>query len=152
MLRSREKRDRVPTPRQSIQTRSKPAAHGFVTRSRIEGKQIGPSPVTFIPRGLAEPNNMVKPLTKLAPWRAASRVTRKANGNPSAAGDRIPPAARSIYPITSPPQATVPKVAVELTPAITPAVILGLAAAGSDGSPPQADTSRPTRARRRDPR
>jgi hypothetical protein len=31
--------------------------------------------VTFIPRDLAEPNIMVKPLTKLTPWRAASRVT-----------------------------------------------------------------------------
>ena len=45
---------------------------------------------------------MVKPLTKLAPWRSAERTTHGRAAAPPAGAGRIPPAARGSYPITAP--------------------------------------------------
>ena len=74
---------------------------GFV-RSRDEGKKIGHPPVTLIRRDLAE-TIMVKPVTTLAPWRSAGRVTRGRAAAPPCGAGRIPPAARARYPLTPPP-------------------------------------------------
>jgi hypothetical protein len=66
---------------------------------------------------------MIKPLTKLAPWRAAGRVTGKASGHPPAGSGRIPTAARTDFPITVPPQvaaAAAATAAAGLPPAIVP--------------------------------
>lgn len=72
--------------------------------------KIGHPPVTFVHRDLAEISNMIRPLTKLAPWRAASRVTGKVSTGLPAGTGGIPPAARSSYPKTVParPSASAP--------------------------------------------
>ena len=105
MKRGSEKLGRATAPLARNGEEAGSAVRGFV-RSRDEGKKIGHPPVTLIRRDLAE-TIMVKPVTKLAPWRSAGRVTRgRAAAPPSGAG-RIPPAARAKYPLTPPPVTSV---------------------------------------------
>ena len=101
MQRSSEKLDRATAPRARNEVEAGSAVPGFV-RSRDEGKKIGHPPVTLIRRDLAE-TIMVKPVTKLAPWRSAGRVTRGRAAAPPCGAGRIPPAARDKYPLTTPP-------------------------------------------------
>ena len=101
MQRSSEKLGRVIARRVPANREEKNAGHGFV-RSRDEGKKIGHPPVTLIRRDLAE-TIMVKPVTKLAPWRSAGRITRGRAAAPPCGASRIPPAARAKYPLTTPP-------------------------------------------------
>jgi len=105
MQRSREKRSRDPALRQLISTSENSAARGFV-RSRIEGKKIGHSPVTFIRRNLAEISNMIRPPTKLARWSTASRVTGRGTPVLQTSPSPIPRVARSNYPIAVLPKTT----------------------------------------------
>ena len=69
-----------------------------VVRSRVEGKKFGHPPVATTRRVLAENDIMIKPLTLLAPWRAAGKVMRGTTGAPPPGAARIPPAGRHNYP------------------------------------------------------
>jgi len=100
MKRSCEKLGRVPAPRRPIQTKLKSVGHGFL-RSRIEGKTdlvIRPCLSSAAP---SRSQNMIKPLTQLAPWRAAAGVTGRTNAAAPLGNSRIPQAARGKYPLTA---------------------------------------------------
>ena len=103
MLGSSEKLGRAAAPRPQTEVTNQ-VRRVRPVRSTVEGKSDRAFARDSLSAATSRDDNMVRPLTKLTPWLSAGRITRgRAAVSPSGAG-RMPPAARSVYPVTTTPK------------------------------------------------